>query len=413
MSRTARDATAAEGDAITLSMARERIFHPPAELESLLRSGESLHRLRFKGGEIGWLVTGYDAARSVLNDPRFSLREIRPLLTVEPAKHDAVIRTMREDGLLRGDMLTMDPPEHTRFRQAIGPRFALRRIEQLQHTVEEIVGRCLDELETAGPPVDLVRTFAAPVSFRSQCAFLGVPERDIPMLELIGETNRNPALSADEVIAATREFRAYLEEVVARKRREPGEDLISDLVSGGDLDGEEIVGLLVLLFVAGVETTESMLATGVFALLTHPDQLDLLRADPALMKPAVEELMRFLSVFNVGALTRTATEDVEVDGVVIERGAWVSVSLLGANRDHERFSRPGELDIARGGKGQIGFGHGVHVCSGQHLARLELRVGLTRLIERFPQIALARGEDVTFSGEDEVTFAVKRLPVSW
>ena len=413
MSRTARDATAAEGDAITLSMARERIFHPPAELESLLRSGESLHRLGFKGGDIGGLVTGYDAARSVLNDPRFSLREIRPLLTVEPAKHDAVIRTMREDGLLRGDMLTMDPPEHTRFRQAIGPRFALRRIEQLQHTVEEIVGRCLDELETAGPPVDLVRTFAAPVSFRSQCAFLGVPERDIPMLELIGETNRNPALSADEVIAATREFRAYLEEVVARKRREPGEDLISDLVSGGDLDGEEIVGLLVLLFVAGVETTESMLATGVFALLTHPDQLDLLRADPALMKPAVEELMRFLSVFNVGALTRTATEDVEVDGVVIERGAWVSVSLLGANRDHERFSRPGELDIARGGKGQIGFGHGVHVCSGQHLARLELRVGLTRLIERFPQIALARGEDVTFSGEDEVTFAVKRLPVSW
>lgn len=413
MTRTARDATAAGGDAITLSMARERVFHPPAELESLLRSGASLHRLRFKGGEIGWLVTGYDAARSVLNDLRFSLREIRPLLTVEPAKHEAVIRMMREEGLLRGDMLTMDPPEHTRFRQAIGPRFALRRIEQFQRTVEEVVGRCLDDLKTAAPPADLVRTFAAPISFRSQCAFLGVPERDIPMLELIGETNRNPALSADEVIAATREFRAYLEEVVARKRREPGDDLISDLVDGGVLDDEEIVGLLVLLFVAGVETTESMLATGVFALLTHQDQLDLLRADPTLMKPAVEELMRYLSVFNVGALTRTATEDVEVDGVVIERGACVSVSLLGANRDRERFSHPGELDIARGGKGQIGFGHGVHVCSGQHLARLELRVGLTRLIERFPRIALARDEDVTFSGEDEVTFAVKRLPVSW
>lgn len=413
MTRTAREATAAEGDAITLSMVRERTFHPPAELESLLRSGESLHRLRFKGGEVGWLVTGYDAARSVLNDARFSLREIPPLLTVEPAKHDAVIRMMREEGLLRGDMLTMDPPEHTRFRQAIGPRFALRAVERFERTVEQIVDRCLDDLETAGPPADLVRTFAAPISFRSQCALLGVPEDDIPMLELIGETNRNPALSADEVIAATREFRDYLEAVVARKRREPGDDLISDIVEGGVLDDEEIVGLLVLLFVAGVETTESMLATGVFALLTHQDQLDVLRADPALMKPAVEELMRYLTVFNVGALTRTATEDVEVDGVVIEKGAWVSVSLLGANRDSERFSRPGELDIARGGKGQIGFGHGVHVCSGQHLARLELRVGLTRLLERFPRIALARDEDVTFSGEGEVTFSVKRLPVTW
>ncbi|WP_236262142.1 cytochrome P450 [Conexibacter woesei] len=394
-------------------MVRERTFHPSAELESLLRSGESLHRLKFKGGEFGWLVTGYDAARSVLNDLRFSLREIPPLLTVEPAKHEAVIQTMREDGLLRGDMLTMDPPEHTRFRQAIGPRFALRSIERFERTVEQIVSRCLDDIETAGPPTDLVRAFAAPISFRSQCALLGVPEGDIPMLELIGETNRNPALSADEVIAATREFRAYLEEVVARKRREPGDDLISDVVEGRVLDDEEIVGLLVLLFVAGVETTESMLATGVFALLTHRDQLDLLRADPTLMKPAAEELMRYLTVFNVGALTRTATEDVEVDGVVIEKGAWVSVSLLGANRDSERFSRPGELDIARGGKGQIGFGHGVHVCSGQHLARLELRVGLTQLFERFPRLALARDEDVAFSGEDEVTFAVKRLPVTW
>ncbi|WP_320668997.1 cytochrome P450 [Patulibacter defluvii] len=413
MSRIARDATAEQGDAITLSMARERIFHPPAALEQLLCNGESLHRLRFKGGEVGWLVTGYDAARSVLKDPRFSLREIPPLHTVEPSKHDAVIAMMREEGLLRGDMLTMDPPEHTRFRHAINPRFALRSVELFEDRVQEIVGRCLDDVAAAGRPADLVRTFAAPISFRSQCALLGVPEDDIPMLELIGETNRNPTLSADEVIAATRQFRDYLIEVVARKRREPGDDLISDIIEGGTLDDEEIVGLLVLLFVAGVETTESMISTGVFALLTHPDQLALLRSDPTLMKPAVEELMRYLTVFNVGALTRTATDDVELDGVTIERGSWVSVSLLGANRDGERFPRPDELDLRRGGKGQIGFGHGVHVCSGQHLARLELRVGLSRLFERFPELALAPGEDPLFSGEGEVTFAVKRLPVTW
>jgi cytochrome P450 len=242
---------------------------------------------------------------------------------------------------------------------------------------------------------------------------LGVPESDIPMLELIGETNRNPGLSSDEVIAVTRQFRDYLLDVVSRKRREPGDDLISDILAGGTLDDGEIVGLLVLLFIAGVETTESMLATGAYALLTHPDQLALFRTDPTLTKPAVEELMRFLTVFNIGALTRTATEDVEVDGVVIERGSWVSVSLLGANRDPARFERPDELDLVRGGKGQIGFGHGVHVCSGQHFARLQLRVGLTRLFERFPDLAVASAEDVVFSGEDEVTFAVKRLPVTW
>jgi cytochrome P450 len=414
VTRAARDATAEKGDAITLSMVRDRIFDPPAELNDLLRSGRSLHRLRFKGGEVGWLVTGYHAARSVLNDPRFSLREIPPLLTVEPAKHEGVIEWMREEGLLRGDMLTMDPPEHTRLRQALAPRFALRSVEQFESTVEEIVARCLDDLEMTEPPQDLVRTFAAPITFRSHCAFLGVPERDIHMLELIGETNGNPALSADEVMAATREFLEYLKDVVARKRAEPGDDLITDLLDGGVLDDEEILGMLVLLFIAGVDTTESMLATGVFALLTHEDQLELLRGDPTLWKSAVEELMRYLTVFNVGTLTRTATEDVRLDGATIKAGEWVSVSLLGANRDGERFSNPEELDIARGGKGQIGFGHGVHVCIGQHLARLEMRVGFTRLIERFPGISLASPvEDVILSEEDEVTFAVKRLPVSW
>jgi cytochrome P450 len=413
MARNAYDATAARDVPISLSMRRARVFDPPAELENALRSGKSLHRLSFKGGEVGWLVTGYDAARAVLNDKRFSLREIPPLLTVEPAKHDGVIRMMRSEGLLRGDMLTMDPPEHTRLRRAINPRFALRSIERFEPVVEDVVARCLDDLEAAGPTADLVRAFAAPISFRSHCALLGVPEDDVPMLEMIGETNRNPAMTADEVMAATLEFRTYLDDVVARKRREPGDDLISDILAGGALDDEEIVGLLVLLFIAGVETTESMISTGVFALLTHTDQLDLLRGDPALMRSATEELMRYLTVFNVGALTRTATEDVEVDGVVIEAGEWVSVSLLAANRDGTRFSDPDRLDIVRGGTGQIGFGHGVHVCSGQHLARLELRIGLTRLLERFPRLSLAREEDVVLSGEDEVTFGVKRLPVSW
>jgi cytochrome P450 len=139
-----------------------------------------------------------------------------------------------------------------------------------------------------------------------------------------------------------------------------------------------------------------------------------LRADPTLVDAAVEELMRYLTVFNVGALTRTALEDIELDGVVIRAGEAVSVSLLGANRDGERFEHPDELDLRRGGRGQVGFGHGVHVCLGQHLARLELRTAFTRLLERFPTLHLAvPAEEIPLSGEWDFTFTVQRLPVAW
>jgi cytochrome P450 len=338
---------------------------------------------------------------------------MRALHTTEPAKHEALMRMMGEEGLLRGEMLTQDPPEHTRIRRVLAPRFALRSIESFEGVVRDIVARCLDDLEAAQPPQDLVRLFAAPITLRSHCALLGVPERDIPMLELIGQANENPELSADATIAIMVEFRDYLKEILARKRAEPGDDLITDILEARVLDEEEILGLLVLLFIAGVDTTVSMLATGVFALLTHRNQLDLLRSDPSRINAAVEELMRYLTVFNVGAITRTAKEDVELGGEVIEAGEAVSVSLLGANRDGTRFANPSELDIERGGRGQIGFGHGVHVCLGQHLARLEMRVGLSGLLERWPDVSLATAvPEVPLSADYEVTYGVKRLLVS-
>lgn len=399
---------------VTLSLRRQRTFDPAPELEQLLRSGRSLHRLRFRGGEVGWLVTGYREARAVLNDPRFSLREWPPLLTEDPGKHAAYVEMMGRTGLLAGEMLAMDPPEHTRLRRALAPRFSIKSVNQLAGKVDEVVGRCLDEMEAAGPPADLVEAFATPIPQRMHCVLLGVPEDDIPMLEMIGATISDAGLSIDEVTAATERFRDYLAEVVARKRAEPGDDLMTHIVENGELTEDEILGILVLLFIAGVDTTGSMLATGTFAVLCHADQLRELRADPSLIDGAVEELMRYLTVFNIGTLTRTAVEDVEVDGVVIGAGELVSVSLLGANRDGERFERPDELDLRRGGKGQIGFGHGVHVCLGQHLARLEMRVGLARLLERFPDLRLAvPTEEVPLSGDSALTFAVEALPVAW
>ena len=399
---------------ITLSMRRQRIFDPPPELEQLLGTGSALHPLRFRGGEVGWLVTGYREARAVLNDSRFSLRPWPPLLTEDPGKHAAYVEMMDRTGLLAGEMLAMDPPEHTRLRRVLAPRFSINSVRELAGKVDEIVGRCLDEIEASGSPVDLVKAFADPIPQRTHCALLGVPEEDIPMLELIGETISNAELSIDRVTAATEEFRDYLEAVVARKRVEPGDDLMTHIIANGELSDDEILGILVLLFIAGVDTTASMLATGTFALLCHGDQLEAMRADPSSIDAGVEELMRYLTVFNIGGLTRTATEDVEIGGQVIRAGELVSVSLLAANRDGERFDHPDELDPRRGGKGQIGFGHGVHVCLGQHLARLEIRVGLTRLLERFPDLRLAvPTEEVPLSGDSAVTFSVQALPVAW
>lgn len=399
---------------VTLSLRRQRTFDPAPELEQLLCSGRSLHRLRFRDGEIGWLVTGYREARAVLNDSRFSLRQWPPLLTEDPGKHAAYVEMMDRTGLLAGEMLAMDPPEHTRLRRVLAPDFSLKSVAGLAGAVDEIVDRCLDEMEESGPPVDLVHAFATPIPQRVHCVLLGVPEEDIPMLELIGETISNSDLSIDDVTAATQRFREYLEGVVARKRAEPGNDLMTHIVENGELTEDEILGILVLLFIAGVDTTASMLATGVFALLCHADQLEILRADPAAVDAAVEELMRYLTVFNIGSLTRTAAEEVEMDGAVIRAGELVSVSFLGANRDGERFEHPDELDLRRGGKGQIGFGHGVHVCLGQHLARLEMRIAFTRLLERFPNLRLAVPTDeIPLSGDQALTFAVRRLPVAW
>lgn len=399
---------------ITLSMRRQRTFDPPPELERLLRSGRSLHRLRFRGGEVGWLVTGHREARAVLNDPRFSLRQWRPLLTEDPDKHAAIVQMMDRTGLRAGEMLAMDPPEHTRLRRVLARRFSINSVSELGAKIDEIVVRCLDRMEESGTPADLAEMLAAPVPRLTHCALLGVPEEDIPMLELIGETNANESLSAEDVSVATERFRDYLEEVVARKRAEPGDNLMTHLIENGELDGDEILGLLVLLYIAGVDTTEAMISTGTFALLCHTEQLEALRADVSQVDTAVEEIMRYLTVFNVGTLTRTALEDVELDGVVIRAGDAVSVSLLGANRDGERFEHPDELDFGRGGRGQVGFGHGVHVCLGQHLARLEMRIVFARLLERFPNLRLAvPTEEIPLSGELAVTFSVQRLPVAW
>jgi cytochrome P450 len=399
--------------AAAIPMTRDMLFDPPREL-ARLREREPLSRLRYRDGKVGWLVTSHALARAVLTDARFGLRAMRAFPVEDPVRHAAVQEVLDRERVNAGNLLAMDPPEHTRLRRMLAGQFSIDRADGLRAVVEGIVHERLATMEATGPPADLVSAFAFPVALATHCALLGVPRSDGEQLERVATITSDPSASADDVIAAINEFRAYLEHVIAWKRGRPSDDLMSYIVARGDLTSDEILSVLFLLFTAGVDTAATMLATGPFALLCHPDELESLRADPDSVDNAVEELMRYLTIFQVGALTRTAREDVELDGVAIRAGEDITVSLAAANRDPAKFADPDVLDIHRAVRGHLGFGHGVHVCLGQHVARLEMQVGIGALLRRFPALRLVVAVDeVPLSGDDHLIFGVRELPVAW
>jgi cytochrome P450 len=204
----------------------------------------------------------------------------------------------------------------------------------------------------------------------------------------------------------------YLRELVDHRRAEPGDDLISALTSTRQLTKEEITGVAMLLLVAGHETTANMLALGTFTLLRNPAQLAALRDDPSLASAAVEELLRYLTIVHLGPV-RAAREDVEVGGHMIKAGESVTLSLAAANRDPERFEAPDILDVRRQAVGHLAFGHGIHQCLGQQLARVEMRIAYPALLRRFPGLRLAVPAEEVATRSHMAIYGVHRLPVAW
>ncbi len=256
-----------------------------------------------------------------------------------------------------------------------------------------------------------MEAFARPIPTLVICELLGAP------YERRDEFSKHTALvfgtdvPPDERFAATQHVLGFIAEQVEAKRKDPGDDLLSDLIRHDVLTGEELTNIGMALLVAGLETTGNMIALGTFALLEHPDQLALLRADPALTANAVEELMRYLSVIHLGPI-RTALEDIEIGGVTIKAGESITLSLSVANRDPEKFPDPEVLDLTRKATGQIGFGHGVHQCLGQQLARVELRIALPGLCTRFPDLQLAVPASEIELPEGASIYGPVRLPVT-
>ncbi|MFI8825085.1 cytochrome P450 [Streptomyces sp. NPDC053431] len=379
-------------------------FDPPTGLGEL-RSRAPLTRMTYPDGHLGWLATGHGTVRAILADPRFSSR-YELMHYPFPGGPEGPLPPAPV-----GDMTGMDAPEHTRYRRLLMGRFTVRRMRRLTERVREITAERLDEMERLGPGVDLVEVFARPVPALLICELLGVPYADRERFQGHADTIMAMDVSPEDRYAAMVGLQEYMAELVGAQRTAPTDDLLGDLARGSDLTDEELVGVGGFLLAAGLDTTANMIAHGTFALLSNPAQARALRTDPDLAPQAVEELLRFLTVAHTSV--RTALEDVELDGRLIRAGESVTLSFEAANRDPARFADPDALDLRRAATGHLAFGHGIHQCLGQQLARVELTVALPALLGRFPTLRLAVPAEQVPLRTDMNIYGVHRLPVTW
>ena len=388
---------------------RRDAFDPVPELAEI-RDSVGVQTVVNAFGLPAYLVTRHDDVKAMLSDhERFS--------NVRPPGFVAVPGGPDEDEQARsraGNLLALDPPEHQRLRRMLTGEFTTRRMKLLQPHIADIVDAQLDAMAAAGPPVDLVANFALPIPSLVICELLGVPYADREDFQRRSGRQLDLSIPIPERLALVRAGRDYMTGLVADARRSPGDDLLGMLVRehGTELTDDELVGIASLLLIAGHETTSNMLGLGTLALLRHPEQLAAVRDDPDAVGPAVEELLRWLSIVHT-TIPRFTTTDVEVAGVRIPAGRLVFASLPAANRDPVLLDDPDRLDIGRGAMGHVAFGHGVHHCLGAPLARMEMRIALPALLRRFPGLELAEDfDDVEFRSFHFI-YGLRALSVRW
>jgi cytochrome P450 len=383
-------------------------FDPVPEMAAL-RDEEGIRRVETTFDVPAFLIARYDDVREVLADSaRFSNAGRLDVPGAEP------VSEVERERMRAGNLLAFDPPEHTRLRRMLTPEFTVRRMRRLEPRIVEIVDDHLDAMETAGPPADLVADFALPIPSLVICELLGVPYADRAAFQDRTSRLLDLALPMDERRDVAREGREYMADLVGRAQAAPGDDMLGMLVRdhGGELTTDELIGIAELLLIAGHETTSNMLGLGTLALLRHPEQLALVRDDPAAVGPAVEELLRFLGIVHSG-IPRTTTADVEVGGVLIPADSLVVLALASANRDPHFRTGADRLDVTRDAGGHLAFGHGVHHCLGAPLARMEMRIAFPALLRRFPGLALAVPfEEVGFRAFHFI-YGLQALPVTW
>jgi pentalenolactone synthase len=374
----------------------------PPELRALQAQGP-VHPVRTETGDPAWLVTGYQEVRQLLDDPRLGRSHPEP---------DRAAR-IGESALFGGPLGDFDTEaaDHARMRSLLQPHFTPRRIRALRPRVEALTTGLLDELARHGPPADLIEALAVPLPVLVICELLGVP---YAARDRFRAWTRDAADIRDRTRSerGLAELFGYGQHLVARKRAEPGDDIVSQLCVTPGTGDDEIAMLSMFLLFAGHETTVVALGTGTLLLLTQPGQWQALATDPALLPAAVEEMLR-AGGQGGGGIPRYARTGLRIAGVPVQAGDLVLLDNGAANHDRTAFIDPERFEVTRPAVAHLSFGHGGRYCIGAPLARLELQAVFSHLVPRFPALRLAEpAEQLTFN-RDTLTGGLARLPVIW
>ncbi|BCJ49211.1 cytochrome P450 [Actinoplanes sp. NBRC 14428] len=370
-------------------------------------------RVRLPTGGWTWLITRHADVKAMLRSDAFSADMTRPGF---PLLRQAPPPTPQSR---RGSFIRMDGQEHLRMRRMLTGEFMIKNIRRIEPLITDVVDNALDATEAAGRPADLVATFALPVPSLVICHLLGIPYADHAFFQQRSAILLDQSADVARVREAAAGLRTYIGTLIETKRTSgrPGDDLLGRLVTErvrtGELEIGELIGMAMLLLIAGHETTANMIGLSVLLLLQHPHAWHRLRTpDDATVDTLVEELLRYLTIVRTG-IPRQAIHDVEIGGRLIRAGEPATALLSLANRDNDVFPAADEFDPYREAHQHLAFGFGVHQCIGQPLARTELRIALSRLAHRLPTLRLAKDPATLPKRDTSIVYGLAELPVTW
>jgi cytochrome P450 len=388
----------------------------PFPCYSRLRAEAPVTRVTLLSRETAWLVTRYDDVAMVLKDERF-VKDATNALTPGQAANQPWFRKLKLYKSLQRNMLNLDALDHTRLRALVGKAFTPRLIEQMRQRVQAITDGLLDNVQDRGR-MDLIRDYALPLPATIIAEMLGVPVEDRHKFHRWSNAMMTTTSNWRMVkgILNVSAFMRYIRKIIKKRRADPQDDLVSALAqaeeAGDTLSEDELVAMVILLLLAGHETTVNLIGNGTLALLEHSDQWEKLQSNPELIKPAVEELLRFTSPVDM-ATERYAREDVTIAGVTIPRGEMVFAVIASANRDERQFADPDSLEITREPNKHLSFGFGNHFCLGASLARLEGQVAIGTLLCRVPDLRLTVAPDLLRWRRGLLLRGLESLPVAF
>ncbi|MBU2663844.1 cytochrome P450 [Actinoplanes bogorensis] len=372
-------------------------FPPPEYVE--MREREGLARAVLPSGEPVWLVTRHEDVRKVLTDKRISSNP----------DHEGFPRPLKTGGVpsakeVPGWFVSLDSPEHDRFRKALIPEFTVRRIRELRPAIQDVVDRSIDAMLAQGDTADLVEDFALSVPSLVISMLLGVPPVDRDFFEAKTKVLVTITSTDEERTKANEHLMRYINRLITLRLKRPGDDLLSRLIKNDVLTTEELSGVAMLLLIAGHETTANNIALGAVTLMQNPEWIGDDRA--------VEEILRIHSVADIVAL-RVAIEDVEIGGQLIKAGEGIVPLMAAANHDEKQYACPADFDPSRSARAHVAFGYGIHQCLGQNLVRVEMELAYRTLFERVPTLRIAVPvEELPFK-YDGVLYGLHALPVTW